>query len=77
MLSRKVVEGEQGFAVLDELVGGLWLLRLVALQKDIEGDDRLRSVWRHPDLVLRHLGLALQALGRSLSTLALLCTQQR
>lgn len=61
---RKVVEGEQGFAVLGELVGGLRASCAVALQQGIEGGGRLRSGRRHPDLVQRSLGLARHAPGQ-------------
>ena len=56
--------GLWGFAILDELVGGLRVLRLEALEEGIEGEDRLRSGGRHPDLVRRRLGVALHALGQ-------------
>src|SRR3954470_8315537 len=64
VLGGKIVEGEQGVAVLHEARDRLVVLDPVGLDKGLEGDQRLLFGLGHPDLLQRALGLPLQALGQ-------------
>jgi hypothetical protein len=78
VLGREVEEGQQGLAVLLQLLGGLGVLGPVALEKALEGVGGLLARRGAIQIACRAaLALLCRDLGKSVSTLPSLWNQQR
>ncbi len=74
---RKIIEGKQFIAILDQVFNRLGIFGPIRLLKIRHRLFSLRSGRRHPKLVDLMLGLPRRLFGRQLSTLAVLWNQQR
>src|SRR6516162_3500275 len=77
VLSREVVEAEQGVAILDQALDRLVVFDAPGLDEGVEGGKRIRLGLGHPDFLQCPLGFGCWLFGSLLRTLAVLCTQQR
>ena len=74
VLGGEIIECQQSFPILDQALRGLVVFNAVSLDEKIKRRLRVDLGFGHPDILEMALGFRL---GIWLSTLAVLCTQQR